>query len=575
MGCGNGRLYPGDMANYSSKSQIKSSRMDMKNQDASWTWTYNVSLGNAHKSRQLLPVPQLVDEYPICDYGSLSNEEDEQKKTLLKKHLKSHGDTLFCDDSFDCDYRTLSADLFREPADKIDWLRPCELVEEPKLMLKEGNVNNVSQGELGDCWFVSSCVALEKENVLVGRVLPSNQPLYGDKYKGIIGVRFWDYDEWKTVFIDDRLPCRLGKLLYARCANEDEFWISLIEKAYAKLNRSYFALEGGIPSSAFVNLTGGIVETYNIRKHNMNLLRTMIKSMKSHSFITCSRTGFPDNNDYNNDNSNKPSQNNIIRQANGLVINHAYALIDIRFMKHDFGEEYLIRIKNPWADHTEWKGAWGDHDSNWEWINELQREQIRRTESKCNFGEFWMTYRDFIAHFSQITICSLPPNFFGNNDPRKIHGFLRMCRGSWIEGKNAGGCRNDIRSFSTNPKIVVELTEDPKENDHLTSYSMIVSLTQYQPTFTRGKKKNLFQIGFIIYKVTKEYLERLDAEYFNHLNFIADSGNYVDVKEISGRYEFFPGLYCIIPCTFHVNCETNFWLRIFSNNDFRVVHVSG
>ena len=49
------------------------------------------------------------------------------------------------------------------------------------------------------------------------------------------------------MFIDDKLPTVDGKYIYAHCEDPREFWVALIEKAFAKLYGSYAAIEGGMP----------------------------------------------------------------------------------------------------------------------------------------------------------------------------------------------------------------------------------------------------------------------------------------------------------------------------------------
>jgi hypothetical protein len=60
--------------------------------------------------------------------------------------------------------------------------------------------------------------------------------------------------------VDDYLPVNSkNELLYARSYNNDnesEYWVSLIEKAYAKLHGSYQSLNGGQIEDALRDLTG-------------------------------------------------------------------------------------------------------------------------------------------------------------------------------------------------------------------------------------------------------------------------------------------------------------------------------
>ena len=40
-----------------------------------------------------------------------------------------------------------------------------------------------------------------------------------------------------------------------------ELWVPLLEKAYAKVFKSYEAIEGGLTNAALADLTGGISQT--------------------------------------------------------------------------------------------------------------------------------------------------------------------------------------------------------------------------------------------------------------------------------------------------------------------------
>lgn len=66
------------------------------------------------------------------------------------------------------------------------------------------------------------------------QVIPSDQTLSGDEYVGAFHFRFWRFGGWVDVVVDDRLPVQNGRLVFSRSDEPAEFWISFLEKAYAK-----------------------------------------------------------------------------------------------------------------------------------------------------------------------------------------------------------------------------------------------------------------------------------------------------------------------------------------------------
>lgn len=67
-------------------------------------------------------------------------------------------------------------------------------------------------------------------------------------------------------FVCIRLPTKNGQLIYGSCTDTNEFWLAMVEKAYAKLHGSYEALISGHALEAFVDLTGGMAERMQISK---------------------------------------------------------------------------------------------------------------------------------------------------------------------------------------------------------------------------------------------------------------------------------------------------------------------
>lgn len=95
------------------------------------------------------------------------------------------------------------------------------------------------------------------------------------------------------VIIDDKLPCLTdpnGNAIpfFARCENRNLFWVSLIEKAYAKLHTRYYALSGGSTAEALHDLTGDMVETCFIDNGKMTytpVLFTYLKELSRYRHI--------------------------------------------------------------------------------------------------------------------------------------------------------------------------------------------------------------------------------------------------------------------------------------------------
>ena len=54
----------------------------------------------------------------------------------------------------------------------------------------------------------------------------------------------------------------MKSLVYSHCKEPNEFWLPIIEKAYAKIHGSYKKLHGGAMTEALVDLTGGVSEKY-------------------------------------------------------------------------------------------------------------------------------------------------------------------------------------------------------------------------------------------------------------------------------------------------------------------------
>ena len=56
-------------------------------------------------------------------------------------------------------------------------------------------------------------------------------------------------------------------------------WSLLVEKAYAKMNGSYYAIAGGLTSNALADLTGGFCDHLNIAEHRDSHIDSLWKQL--------------------------------------------------------------------------------------------------------------------------------------------------------------------------------------------------------------------------------------------------------------------------------------------------------
>jgi calpain len=441
----------------------------------------------------------------------------------------------------------------------IVWKRPHEICTNPELFVDGGSRMDVVQGILGDCWLLAAVASVSTNPSLLSQVIPPGQS-FQSEYAGVFRFRFWQYGRWVEVLVDDRLPTTNGKLIYMHSDTRNEFWSALLEKAYAKLNGSYEALSGGLTSEALEDLTGGVVERFELgSRAPSDLLQTMLQAMKKSSLMGCSI-----------DAAGGRMEEQL---RNGLMMGHAYSITDLRKVRVQTsrvsGEVPLIRIRNPWGDEHEWNGAWSDQSPEWTSVPQSEKASLGLTFE--HDGEFWMSFKDFTSSFQRLEICYLGPDSLGDCDKgdgrasrKKWEGAL--FEGSWRRRVNAGGCRNYPSTFWINPqyRVTISAADSGESNGNGT---VIVALMQKDRRKLRKEGKTDLTIGYAVYKALATDTGTLDAQFFRNHAASARSTEFTNLREVCNRHQLPPGNYVIVPSTFEPNEEGDFILRFYSERE--------
>ncbi|ONK69723.1 uncharacterized protein A4U43_C05F26050 [Asparagus officinalis] len=459
----------------------------------------------------------------------------------VKESLSARGDKHFTDQEFPPNNRSLYIDPGNPPP-KLqvvsEWMRPADIAKEssisscPCLFSASVNSSDVCQGRLGDCWFLSA-VAVLTDVSRISEVIIT--PQYNEE--GIYTVRFCIQGEWVPVVVDDWIPCESpGKPAFATSKKRNELWVSVLEKAYAKLHGSYEALEGGLVQDALVDLTGGAGEEIDMRSAQAQIdlasgrLWSQLLHFKREGFLL---------------GAGSPSGSDVHVSSSGIVQGHAYSLLQVK----EVDGHKLVQIRNPWANEVEWNGPWSDSSS--EWTDRMKHKLKHVPQSKD--GIFWMSWQDFQIHFRSIYVCRVyPPEM-----RYSIHGQWR--------GYSAGGCQ-DYDSWHQNPQYRLRVTGP----DASSPIHVFITLTQG----VRFSRKNngfknyqsshdcsMFYIGMRILKT-----RGCRAAYNIYLHESVGGTDYVNSREISCELvlEPYPKGYTIVPTTIQPGEEAPFVLSVFT-----------
>ncbi|KAG8430384.1 hypothetical protein GDO86_017901, partial [Hymenochirus boettgeri] len=373
-------------------------------------------------------------------------------------------------------------------------------------------------------------------------------------HTGIFRFRLWRFGQWVEIVIDDRLPTVRGELLFCRPGQRGAFWCALLEKAYAKLNGSYEALDGGSTAEALIDFTGGISEPVDLLDENLRsederkkLFKALIKAHSRASLLSASI---------------RPTSGQSLEQvlSSGLVIGHAYSITSVRSITLRSGllslfhtqKLRLIRLHNPWGS-GEWNGAWSDGSEEWKRVSRAEREKMGVTLS--DDGEFWMSWGDFCSHFTDLTLC------------RRINTSLLSIHKTWTEASmlsawktdpnplksRSGGCPNNKDTYLHNPQFSFDVTLDQdtaliylEQEDHRTQRS-------------KGGGENL-PIGFFVFKVEVNRKFRL-----HHTASRVSSSTYINARSVFLRTELQKGRYIVLPTTFSPGQTGAFLLRLYTD----------
>ena len=263
------------------------------------------------------------------------------------------------------------------------WCRIEQIYDSEEYAVFEdgANVNDIVQGNISDCYFLSVLGSLCKFPELINKLFFTKTKTKEHLY----GIYFYINGQWKLVLIDDFLPY-LGtsfKQFAMSKSESNEIWVSLIEKAWAKVNGNYARIGcGGSPNEVFDVLTEAFSEEITIKQNQKEEIWNKISDGEKKGFLmTAGTSGSED-----------------VEEV-GLAPGHAYTVLGVHVIKN----ERVLRLRNPWGE-GEFNGDWSDTSSKWD---EKLKQEFHYYEK--DDGDFFMGYKDFLKYYVTMGFAKIHP----------------------------------------------------------------------------------------------------------------------------------------------------------------------
>jgi hypothetical protein len=238
-----------------------------------------------------------------------------------------------------------------------------------KLFINPPSPNDVEQGQMGDCYFLSSLAALAKTHPEILK-----QAITGPDKDGNYDVTFYKNNRGQilgvttggdttVVAVDVKVPvdAQSGQMAYGHSPGDgknNELWVALIEKAYAQYQGSYDTIgHGGWSQNAFSAVDGWPSTTFNPATTSpQDGINALLQAKQNNWPITADVLG------------GDPAQLDTLK----LVNDHSYTVLDVK-------PDGSVMLRNPWGFHN--PGTVNDTDP-----------------------PTYISYADFMAYYRNVTI---------------------------------------------------------------------------------------------------------------------------------------------------------------------------
>ena len=287
--------------------------------------------------------------------------------------------------------------------DKYDWCKIEEITDfknNYEIFEEGATIEDIVQGDINDCYFLSAIGSLCSDPHFFEKIFH----IKNKSEEHVYGIYLFLNAKWKLVLVDDYFPYEIVNLdekkLCFGSSVQKELWVSLLEKAWAKVNGSYARIGcRGFMNEAFDVLTEAYTEEIymeeyiNETNNRKEILWRMLMDYFDKKYVITAGTI---------DEIEDEEEEEI-----GLVSGHAYTLIKKYLVETDDGEERLVKLKNPYGDLV-FSGDW-NYDC-YKWTDKIKKD-CKYDKNEEKYGIFYMSFDDFCKYFDLINVAKLEDGY--------------------------------------------------------------------------------------------------------------------------------------------------------------------
>jgi len=270
--------------------------------------------------------------------------------------------------------------------DNIEFRRASEIFGARYYLFKDIiEPDDIGQGGVGDCWLMSVLASLGINTKFVERCFKTRSV----NPHGYYEVYYYENGKKHIMYVDDYFPVNSEnpkELVYAQ-PNSCELWVLILEKVFAKYEGGFSNINRGYVNNALEFLTGCQTENFSDLSDRFEFICKEV----SKGNILCAES---------------KGNNDSLKTERGIVLGHAYSILDAKEYNFDNTSLKLIMLRNPWGQQS-WKGTYSN-------LEEDLMEKYMWCDPVINFyngrkfgkkGVIIMNYQEFCEEFQKIHLC--------------------------------------------------------------------------------------------------------------------------------------------------------------------------